>query len=156
MEILPLAYYENLKRFLRRRKYQRLNSTLSSSSSSPTHQLNKKKLKISRLGGCRINSTRRLWRIRRRTPKLHFKIVSTPIKYLAKFHDKYVDIMISVAKKVVNPNSIGGFLGGRRAAKARHFALVSSSEEVVDSRLVMEMYKKLTASRQLSSGDELL
>lgn len=146
MEILPLSFYENLKRFLQRRNYQRLKSPYPSS--SPTR--NRKKLKISKLGGCRRNSTRQLWRIRR-APRLQCKSVSGAIKSLVRIHDVYVDLMVCVAEKVVTPNGIGG----RKAAKARQFALVSS-EEVVDCRLVMEMYKKLAASRQLSSFDELI
>ncbi|KAJ4709864.1 Transcriptional repressor NrdR like [Melia azedarach] len=134
MAILSLAYYESLKRYWRRRKYQRING------------VKRKKLRILRLGGG--GSPRRIWRIRRRNPKQHLKLIS-PIKLLEKFHEAYVGMMIAVAKKMANPNSNNG---GKKVAKDRQVSLVSSGEEV-DSKMVVEIYKKLAASRQLRTEE---
>ncbi|KAA8532640.1 hypothetical protein F0562_032544 [Nyssa sinensis] len=79
MVILPTAYFGNIKRYWRKRKYRRLDDA------------NKKKQKIKRLG----NKKRRVWKIRL-VPKLRFKVVS-PLKLLAKFHDAYIDMMIGLA-----------------------------------------------------------
>ncbi|KAJ4709862.1 Transcriptional repressor NrdR like [Melia azedarach] len=139
MEIFPLAYYARLKRYSRRRKYQRIYGARS------TH--GKRKLQVLRLGGGAA-SPRRFWRIRT-ISKLRLKIFS-PIKLLAKFHQAYVDMMICLANKMANSTSNGGFLRGKKVAKAQQVSLVSSGEEV-DSKLVMEIYKNLAASRQLST-----
>ncbi|KAK9276319.1 hypothetical protein L1049_005850 [Liquidambar formosana] len=134
MEINPSAYYDNLKRYWRRRRYQRLNGATT----------NKKKPKIMRLGGsCR----RRLWRIRA-IPKLKLRFVS-PIKLLAKFHDAYIDMMIRLASSVENSNGVGAF-GGKRIAKGCLVSKASSGEEV-DSRLVLEIYKRMASTREVAA-----
>ncbi|KAJ4709863.1 Transcriptional repressor NrdR like [Melia azedarach] len=140
--ILPSSYHESLKRYWRRRKYQRV--------------YGKRKIQVLRLGGGAASHSQRrrlFWRIRR-IPRLRLKIIS-PIKLLRKFHDAYVNMMICLANKIVNSSSNGGLLRGKKVAKAREI-MVSSGEEVVDARLVMEIYKKLTASRQLISTDDQL
>ncbi|KAA8532641.1 hypothetical protein F0562_032543 [Nyssa sinensis] len=127
MDILPSsAYFENIKRYWRRRKYRRLEDD------------NKKKLKMTRLG----NKKRRVWKIRL-APKLRFRVVS-PIKVLAKFHDAYIDMMIGLAG-----NNVGLF-GGKRVPKGRP-PMISSSDEVVDGRMVM----RLVSTRELAALDVL-
>ncbi|KAL7240334.1 hypothetical protein ACSBR2_006063 [Camellia fascicularis] len=121
MDIVPATYVENIKRYLRRRKYQRLDNT-------------KKRLKTTRLG----SKTRHWsWKIRRPVPKLRFKTVS-PIKLMAKLHDAYVDMMIRL-------------VGAKRVPKGRSVPvpMVAANDEVVDGRLVLEIYKRLVSSREL-------
>ncbi|KAF5470336.1 hypothetical protein F2P56_010856 [Juglans regia] len=117
MEIVnPSAYYENLKRYWRRRRYQRLNGE---------NYSNKRKLKITRLGG---SGHRRQWRIRS-TPKLRLSFIVSPIKLLAKFHDSYVNMMLRLAGNVGKSNSVDLF-GGKRVPKGRQISMVSGGEEV--------------------------
>jgi hypothetical protein len=98
MEIVPSEYYESLKRYWRRRKYQRLTNG---------GKNNGRKLKIAGLGGRTRTST---------SKGMEFNInIVSPIKLLAKFHDAYVDMMIRLAGNVGNPNNVGLF-GGNRVA----------------------------------------
>lgn len=134
MEIVPYAYYESLKRYWRRRRYQRLNGA--------NYTTNRRKLRIARLGGNCSSTTstgRRLWRVKS-SPKLSFDIILSPIKVLTKFHDAYVDMMIRLAGNVGNPNSVD-LLGGKRVPKGRQISVVSCGEEV-EGRLVLEIYKR--------------
>lgn len=142
MLILPYEYHENWKRYWRRRNYrQRIKGG---------SQGKRKKAHVLRLGGDDAPRQRR-WRLRRIT-KLRWKIIS-PIKFLAKLQDAYVDMMICLAKKLANSSSNGGFLKGKKVTKSPQASLVVSFGEQVDSRLVMEIYKQLAASRQLSTED---
>ncbi|KAA8529103.1 hypothetical protein F0562_034098 [Nyssa sinensis] len=127
MDILPGAYFENIKRYWRRRKYQRLDDS------------NRKKMKITRLG----NRNRKVCKIRL-VPKLRFKIVS-PIKLLAKFHDGYINMMIGLVG-----NKKASLLGEKRVPKGGPVPIVSASDEIVDCRMVMEIYKRLVSTRELA------
>ncbi|XP_021912198.1 uncharacterized protein LOC110825955 [Carica papaya] len=122
---------ESLKRYWRRRKYQRL------------HGSTKKKLKLARLGA----GARRLWRMRR-IPKLK---LASPIKVLAKFHDAYIDMMIRLVTNLGKANQNGSFRGNK-VAKERDLTVSYCGDEVVDSRLVLEIYKRLAANRELGTS----
>ena len=87
MEIVPSAYYESLKRYWRRRRYQRLTNG---------GKNNRGKLKTERLGGRTGTLT---------SNGMEFNTNSvSPIKLLTKFRDAYVDMMIRLASNVGNPN----------------------------------------------------
>ncbi|XP_030499379.2 uncharacterized protein LOC115714763 [Cannabis sativa] len=126
MEIVPTTYYENLKKYLKRKKYHQ----------KPT----KRKLLITRLGGGRGSGQRR-WRRPRKLMVGLRKIVVSPVKLLAKFHETYVDQMIRLAG---NMGGAGAF-SGKKVAKRKEIAMVccGSNQEFVDSRLLMEIYKRL-------------
>ncbi|KAK3189386.1 hypothetical protein Dsin_028947 [Dipteronia sinensis] len=146
MDALPMACYENLKRYLRRRRYKKL--------SASTHHSYKRKIRVSRLGSPGSNCGRQ-WRIKR-MPRIQLKIVS-PIKVLTKFHEAYVNMMIYFANKMANSshNNIEGVFRGKKVARGRQIALVSSGEEV-DSKLVMEIYKRISASQQSNTSTDYL
>ncbi|CAB4265092.1 unnamed protein product [Prunus armeniaca] len=131
MEIAPVAYYDNLKRYWRRRRYQRLNGDT------------KKKMRVTRLGG--VKTTRRIWKLRSAMPKLRLMKFVSPLKLLTKFHDAYVDMMYRMAG---NAASVGR-ISGKKVAKAQDQISIASCGEEVDGRLVLEIYKRLAASRQL-------
>ncbi|KAG6655818.1 uncharacterized protein LOC122310401 [Carya illinoinensis] len=133
----PSAYYENLKRYWRRRRYQSLNGE---------NYSNKRKLKITRLGGSARR--RQYWRIRS-TPKLRLSFIVSPIKILAKFHDSYVNMMLRLAGNVGKSNSVDLF-GGKRVPKGRQISMVSGGGEV-DGRLVMEIYKRIASTREIAA-----
>ncbi|XP_021299377.1 uncharacterized protein LOC110428039 [Herrania umbratica] len=132
MEIMPSTCCENLKRGWRRRKYQRLHGATRS----------KRKLRIPRLGNI---ATRRVWELKT-IPKPSLKMVS-PIKILTKVHGAYVDMMMRLVNTMGKANN-GGLFRGKKVAKDRHVSIVSGGDEV-DSKLVLEIYKTLAASREL-------
>lgn len=136
--VRPTAYYESLKRYWRRRRYQKL-------SGSPAKR---SKLKVMRLGG---SGSRRHWKVRT-VPKLQWKMAAaslSPVKLLSKFHNGYIDMMIGLACNVVKSSSGAGIFRGKQVAKeSQKISMVSTGEEV-DGRFVVEVYKKLAASRQL-------
>ena len=141
MEIAPTTCYENLKRYWRRRRYQRLNGD------------NKKKMRVVRLGGGPNGSgtspTRRSWRVRT-TAKLRLIKYVTPMNLLAKLHGAYVDMMVRTAGNVGGARRIAG--GSKKVAKMQDQISMAASEEAVDTRLVLEIYKRLAASRQLADA----
>ncbi|KAH7516459.1 hypothetical protein FEM48_Zijuj10G0137400 [Ziziphus jujuba var. spinosa] len=117
------------------RRYQRL---------SGSNKI-KRKLKVERLGDNETHSRRRCsWKIRA-LPKLRVLKLVSPAKLLAKFHDSYVDMMIGLAGNVATSKRVG-FAGKRVVAKDQQISVVSCGEEV-DSRLVLEIYKRFAASR---------
>ncbi|EEF36080.1 conserved hypothetical protein [Ricinus communis] len=133
MEMISSACYDTLKRCWRRRRYQRLHCSTNS----------KRKLKIIRLGGA---ATRRIWKLRTTAPKLQWKLLS-PVRILVNFHDAYVDMMIRLANNMGKLNGRGVF-GRKKFAKDKQISMVSCGEEV-DTRLVLEIYKRLVAAREL-------
>ncbi|KAK3442680.1 hypothetical protein EUGRSUZ_B02857 [Eucalyptus grandis] len=138
--VRPTAYYESLKRYWRRRRYQKL-------SGSPAKR---SKLKVLRLGGSGSGS-RHHWKVRT-APKLRWKMAAAslfPVKLLAKFHNGYIDMMIGLACSVVKSSSGAGIFRGKRITRESQKISVVSTGEEVDGKFVVEAYKKLAASRQL-------
>ncbi|XP_050374786.1 uncharacterized protein LOC126792403 [Argentina anserina] len=137
MEIAPSSYYTNLKRYWRRRRYQKLSVD------------NKKKLRVQRLGGGPNGTSppRRFFKIR----KLRFLKFVSPISLLAKAHGAYVDMMVKMAGNVGGARRMAG--GSKKVAKPQDQISVAATcgEQAVDTRLVLEIYKRLAASRQLAA-----
>ncbi|XP_062109454.1 uncharacterized protein LOC133820905 [Humulus lupulus] len=146
MEIVPATYYENLKKYWRKRKYQRLHGGSNQS---------KRKLLITRLGDGG-GSRRRQWKMRSCKPKLTMMVglrrVLSPAKLLAKFHETYVDLMIRLAGNVASKSTGAGAFSGKKVAKTKQVAMASSGGgdgDLVDGRLLLEIYKRLAASREM-------
>ncbi|KAK4785012.1 hypothetical protein SAY86_001701 [Trapa natans] len=137
----PSSYYQSFKSYWRKRKYQRLTGTRYNSI--------KKKLKITRLGSRSRPSHRHYSKLTTLStaPKLGPKILS-PIKMLSKFHDGYVTMMVRLAGSL-DRSAGSSAMGGNKVKKGQQVALASTGEEV-DSRLVMEIYKKFAASREMT------
>ncbi|KAL3731412.1 hypothetical protein ACJRO7_028311 [Eucalyptus globulus] len=135
MEMVSSAYYD-MRRFWRRRRYQRLDPSSKN-----------RKMRTVRLGNHGIR-WRRVWKIRA-TLKCRWllKMVS-PVNLLTKFHDAYIDVMIRLAAKVGYLSSGAGVIRGKRPAKSRQVCFMPNGEEV-DAKLVMDIYKRITASRDL-------
>ncbi|XP_059441938.1 uncharacterized protein LOC132174246 [Corylus avellana] len=131
MKIVPSAYYESLKRYWRRRRYQRLINGAKS---------NRRKLKIARLGGGTRTLTSKVMRFNINTV--------SPIKLLAKLHDAYIDMMIPLASnvKLGYPNNVDLF-GGKRVPKGRRQISMASCGQEVDGKLVLGIYKRIASSR---------
>ncbi|PIA63672.1 hypothetical protein AQUCO_00201191v1 [Aquilegia coerulea] len=131
-----IAIYGSLKRFWRRRQYQRLDGT------------NKKNMNVARLGGKRKS----FWRIRA-IPKLKLKLkIVSPIKMLAKLRDAYINMMLGLAGNVGSLNG-DGFFGDKRIPKARKpsSSKVSKAAGEYESKLIFEIYKALKASPEFAS-----
>lgn len=79
--------------------------------------------------------------------------MASPLKFLTKFHDAYVEMMMRVAKSVGNMYAIGAFGNGKRIPKPQNqVSLVSCGGEHVDAKLVLEIYNKLAASKNLAAA----
>ncbi|KAI3433197.1 uncharacterized protein J3R85_007087 [Psidium guajava] len=136
--MVPSAYYDNVKRFWRRRRrYRRLEQSSRS-----------RKMRTVRLGndGSRW---RRMWKMRVAMPRCRWllKMVS-PVNLLSKFRDAYIDGMIWLAAKVSRLSCSSGVSRGKRLAKSRQVCLMPNGDEV-DAKLVMEMYRRIAASPDL-------
>ncbi|XP_057984002.1 uncharacterized protein LOC131168501 [Malania oleifera] len=125
-------FYGNLKRYWVRRRYHRLDGSVK----------NRKSMKVARLGDGR---RRRLWKIKA-IPKLRLKIAS-PLKLWHKLKDSYINMMLNLAGNVGQLNN-GNAFGTKRIPKARKVPVVYSNDEF-ENRLIFEIYKALTASREL-------
>ncbi|XVE72132.1 hypothetical protein DITRI_Ditri11bG0014000 [Diplodiscus trichospermus] len=134
MELLQKPFPGTLKRYWRRRKYQRLNGEVTKS---------KKNIRITGVGG----GSRRFWRIKA-IPKLRWKIIaSSPIKLLTKLKISYMNMMINLAGTVGHLNTENIF-GGKRIPTARKVSTGHSRNEF-EERLVYEISKALIATREL-------
>ncbi|KAL5722058.1 hypothetical protein ACHQM5_005626 [Ranunculus cassubicifolius] len=122
------------KRYLRRRQYQRVD-------------INGDDAKVVRLGGKR----KRTWKIKEfRKLKLGFRFGS-PIKFFIKLRDGYINMMLGLSGNVNDSHS---FFGNKRIPTARRSVRnrkISKAEEM-DVKLILEIYKALKASQELTSG----
>ncbi|KAL9427687.1 hypothetical protein AB3S75_029800 [Citrus x aurantiifolia] len=133
MELIPNC--NSLKRCWRRRGYQKLNDA------------RKRNVRVIRLKG---PSSSRCWRIKA-VPKLCFKIIASPLRLWTKFKNGYIRKMNNLAGKVGSLNNDNVF-GGRRIPRARQGDKVIYSNEEIENRLVLEIYKILVATgRDISS-----
>nr|GMD70323.1 Transcriptional repressor NrdR like [Ipomoea batatas] len=127
MKIIPQTYLDGLKRYLRRRKYQKLDG----------HTSKKRKLRIIRLGD-HVNRRRGL-KVKKQVA-LKEKVI-TPSKLVAKFHKAYINVMISLDVAIF----------GKKKVLARPTAttvVVSTlaGKEVVDGRMIIEVYKRMISA----------
>ncbi|XP_022759951.1 uncharacterized protein LOC111306318 [Durio zibethinus] len=133
MDLRHNPFPGTLKRYWRRRRYERLNGEVTR---------NKKNVKIKRFRG----GSRRFWKIKA-VPKLRWKIIASSIKLLTKLKNAYMNMMINLAGNVGHLNNDNTF-GGKRIPKARKVPMIYSSNEF-EERLVYEIYKALIATREL-------
>ncbi|KAJ4707043.1 Transcriptional repressor NrdR like [Melia azedarach] len=138
--MIPKPNYNSLKRYWRRTRYQKLDGTRAGSRW-------KKKVKITRLRG----SSGRFWRIKA-VPKLLLRInIVSPLQLWTKFKNAYVQMMNNWAGKVGYLNDANVF-GGKMIPKAGQGPAVNVvySGDEVEKRLVLEIYKALVATQELS------
>ncbi|WCJ24459.1 hypothetical protein M5689_006418 [Euphorbia peplus] len=124
---------DRLKRYWRRRRYQKLYDETKG----------RKKLKIVRLGG-----KKEAWKLRSKQ-KLQLKIFS-PLKALVNIHETYVDMMVKLVTSIGKLNNKQVFGGKNKVAKTKQITYVSCGDhhQVVDMKLVLEIYKRLATSPQ--------
>lgn len=135
MDVLPIGYFDGLKRCWRRQRYQRLEDATKV----------KRKLKIARLGNKNNQNELKL----KKVAKLGFKIL-TPIQLVTKFHKAYVDAMVRLgsSKRIDHVKN-----EAKRVAKCQPIPMLSAStNEMVDGRLAVEMYKRVMSTRNTQSA----
>ncbi|GAA0139142.1 hypothetical protein LIER_00751 [Lithospermum erythrorhizon] len=129
MDIILNPFNGNIKRYWRRRKYERLDGIKG-----------RRNMKVVRFGG----TTKRSWRFRV-FKRLHLKIILSPIKLWNKFKNSYINMMLQLVG-----NGTTSLFGGKRIPKGRQVASKYSNIEF-ENRLVFEIYKNLVASMELNS-----
>lgn len=131
MTILGFSYLDNLKKFWRGQRYQGLGDT--------KRDYNKREMRVIKLG----NKKKRVVLKMKQAPiKFHWKQIS-PLKLVASFHNGYVNTMIGLEgnKKV----------GGKKVTSGKTIPMVASStNDVVDCRMVLKIYKNIVSSRELA------
>ncbi|KAK2986766.1 hypothetical protein RJ640_010991 [Escallonia rubra] len=127
----------SVKKYRRRRGYNQLDD-------ETAHRRN---VKTVRFGGS--PRPRRSWRIKV-LPTLRLKRFSvSPSKIWSRVKNAYVDMMLKVAGNVGYLNNGSEFVL-KRVPKGRQVGHVYSSNEF-ESRLILEIYKSLVASRELAT-----
>ncbi|RDX84634.1 hypothetical protein CR513_34283, partial [Mucuna pruriens] len=126
--LLPKQTYGGIKRYLRRRRYQRLDGSATGG----------KKTKAIRLR----RSPRRHWRIKA-VPRLIW-MVRSPLKMLEKLKNSYTNFML----RSMNTDNI---FGQKRIPKAddAQVSKINYTADEFETRLIFEISKALVASHEL-------
>lgn len=85
----------------------------------------------------------------KKVQKLGFKLL-TPMKLLAKLHEAYIDAMIRLAssKRIDHVKN-----EAKRVAKSQPIPMLSApTNEMVDSRAVVEIYTRVVSTRDQQSA----
>ncbi|KAK8569186.1 hypothetical protein V6N13_107044 [Hibiscus sabdariffa] len=136
MDLLQKPIPGTLRRYWRRRRYQRLYGGEAIKKG--------RSMKVRRMGG---RSPRRSWKIKA-MPKLRWRaVIGSPMKLLAKLRNGYMNMMLRIAGSVGYLGTEKEF-GGKRIPKARKVALGYSNSEF-DQRLLHEIYKNLIPALEL-------
>ena len=121
MDGVSVRVYKGLKRYWRRRGYNRLNVT------------GRRRMNRAELGRSGSNRRRRFWRIKI-TPRLRF----SPKKFLLGLRDAYVNFMLRIANSPV-------ISGGYGVPVGDGFGRVPLKE--YDEKMIVEIYKSLLVTR---------
>lgn len=127
---MPKPSYGGIKRYLRRRRYQRLDG---SGGAATTGGRKTRAVQLRR-------SPRRHWRIRA-IPRLSWVAIRSPVKMLAKLKNAYMNFMLR-SMNTDNP------FGEKQIPKARE-ASKDYSRDAFEARLIFEISKALVASNEL-------
>ncbi|GMI77019.1 hypothetical protein like AT2G47485 [Hibiscus trionum] len=134
MEFLQKPIPGTLKRFWRRRQYQKLKGGEAITK--------RKNIKVTRIGGV----SQRFWKIKA-VPKVRWRIIASPTKFLTKLKNGYMNMMLRLGGIVWYLSAENEF-GGKRIPKARKVGLGYSNSEF-DQRLLYEIYKNLIPALEL-------
>ncbi|KAK9116211.1 hypothetical protein Sjap_015158 [Stephania japonica] len=143
-----IPFTGKLKRYLRRREYQRLDGPHEYQPSTNRST----KVRITRFRGHSMStaksSHRRVWKIKA-IPKLRYLKIVSPIKLLKRLRDAYVNMMLGITG-----NAGDSYFGSKRIPKARKVETVLRADEF-ETKLMVEIYKSLVASRRLANHEAL-
>ncbi|KAK8924037.1 hypothetical protein KSP39_PZI019466 [Platanthera zijinensis] len=133
MEAFPIQFCRAVKSYWRRRRYRRLEG-------------GKRTVKVARLGGG--SSPRRAVKLRRAF-RMRLKMLS-PVRFLTRLRDAYVDAMLGMAGKGSGLSASLGpeVLLNRRIPKARPAKLEPGE---FDRRLLIELCRSIRASGEFSA-----
>lgn len=132
MELFPSRLFHSLKRFWRRRRYHRIND------------VGKKNMKVIRLGG---GSPRRAIRVRP-PARLPLRLLSSPVKLLARVRDAYINAMLGLAGRSAASFNTSDAFGAKRIPRSRSVRPEKGKE--FERRLLFEVCKSISASRNFS------
>lgn len=120
---------KSIRRSVKRRGYKRVSDD----------EGEYKNMKVVKFGG----NSKRGWKMRV-VKKLKLKMNLSPLKLWKKIKTGYVNMMLSLG------NGGGSVFGEKRIPQARQLQITYAPTEF-ENRLVLEIYKSLVASRELSS-----
>ncbi|GFZ04560.1 hypothetical protein Acr_17g0001320 [Actinidia rufa] len=128
MDGVSARVYKGLKRYWRRRGYDRLNVT------------GRRRMNRAELGRSGSSRRKRFWRIKI-TPRLRF----SPKKFLIGLRDAYVNFMLRIASSPVINGGYGGPVGG---------GFGKGQLKEYDEKMIVEIYKSLVVAQgQLAARD---
>ncbi|KAE8800981.1 hypothetical protein D1007_23485 [Hordeum vulgare] len=146
VEAFPIGFTRGVRAHWRRRNYQRLEAGGKSAARGSNTQ---------RLGGAR----RVGWRVRLRgllvrRARAVRALVAAPGRLLARARDAYVGGMLAVARKASATALPGGGPEGiwaRRVPRRKQLPPATARASEFEQRLVMEIYKSIVASKELTT-----
>jgi hypothetical protein len=153
IEAFPIGFTKGIRSHWRRRKYQRLEAGDGGSKTKNTQRLG---------GGARRGSGG--WRVRLRGLLLRRvrvvrAVVAAPARLLGRLRDAYVGGMLVVARKAAATSLPGDRMWAKRVPRRKHQKLLlpgaaaaaAQGPSEFEKRLVMEIYKSIVASKELTS-----
>ncbi|KQK04741.1 uncharacterized protein LOC100830726 [Brachypodium distachyon] len=147
VEAFPIRFTRGVRAHWRRRKYQRLDSA-SGAGGTRSHA-------TKRLGGGGGGNGGARWGVRLRTLLRRVRVVrAAPGRLLRRVRDAYVGGMLGVARRAsaMALPSAGEALCAKRVPRRKQLALPSAGgPSEFEKRLVMEIYKSIVASKELTT-----
>jgi hypothetical protein len=152
VEAFPIGFTKGIRSHWRRRKYQRLENGDGGSRTKNTQRLG---------GGARRGSGG--WRVRLRGLLLRRvrvvrAVVAAPARLLGRLRDAYVGGMLVVARKAAATSLPGDRMWAKRVPRRKHQKLLlpgaaaaAQGPSEFEKRLVMEIYKSIVASKELTT-----
>ncbi|KAF0926982.1 hypothetical protein E2562_029210 [Oryza meyeriana var. granulata] len=144
VEAFPIRFTRGIRSYWGRRKYQRLEAANGGGKTRATQQLGG-----ARRGGGWGLRLRRLLRVRVRVAK-----ALSPVRLLARIRDAYVGGMLAVSRKasaMALPNAPEG-LWPRRVPRRKQLRAPGPGQLTdFEQRLVVEIYKSIVASKELTT-----
>uniref|UniRef100_A0A0E0DUR4 Uncharacterized protein n=1 Tax=Oryza meridionalis TaxID=40149 RepID=A0A0E0DUR4_9ORYZ len=148
VEAFPIRFTRGIRSHWGRRKYQRLEAANGGGKTRATQQLGGAR----RGGGGWGLRLRRLLRVRVRVARAW---LSSPARLLARIRDAYVGGMLAMSRKASGmalPNAPEG-LWPRRVPRRKQLPAARPAGQLTDfeQRLVVEIYKSIVASKELTT-----
>ncbi|CAM0953649.1 unnamed protein product [Alopecurus aequalis] len=145
VEAFPIGFTRGIRSHWRRRKYQRLATSHGRSTRGNTQ----------RLGGDARRSGNG-WRVRLRgliirRARVVRLVVSMPGRVLGRLRDAYVGGMLAVSRKASVMALPGDALWTRRVPRQKQLPAPAQGASEFEKRLVMEIYKSIVASKELTT-----
>ncbi|XP_047093360.1 uncharacterized protein LOC124705697 [Lolium rigidum] len=153
VEAFPIGFTKGIRSHWRRRKYQRLENGDGGGRTKSTQRLG---------GGARRGSGSGGWRVRLRglilrRVRVVRAVVALPGRLLCRLRDAYVGGMLAVARKAAVTAVPSDGMWTKRVPRRKHQKLLlpgtaaAQGPSEFEKRLVMEIYKSIVASKELTT-----